>query len=187
MSCQKYSDWIDPYLDGELDSSSAAGFEQHLAGCPDCQHELAQVRAIFTILDSLQDEPAPSHLSRQVMAGLPVGAGAPWLRWVLAGQVVATAGLLLLAYPTLAAWSAQAGQWLEPGWLSNLVRTAGHRLGELWGAAASTLALVDVWALPQGLDLNLTQAAVAAVVLAGMWFAGNRLLFAQSNQTGGTR
>src|SRR5258708_1810733 len=46
-------DQLSFYFDGELDTARGRAFEDHLAACPDCTHELAALR---DLRDALQDE-----------------------------------------------------------------------------------------------------------------------------------
>jgi anti-sigma factor RsiW len=46
-------DQLPAYFDGELDTARGRAFEDHLAACPDCTHELAALR---DLRDALQDE-----------------------------------------------------------------------------------------------------------------------------------
>ena len=94
MTCLQSKDWIDRYLDGELGPAEQAQFEEHLAACEACQRELAETRALFTVLGSLQEAPEPADFHQKVLAGLPHRPAAPAARWILATQVALTLALL---------------------------------------------------------------------------------------------
>ncbi len=69
-------DWLGAYLDGELADDRRAWVEEHLADCPECQQELAELRALTTLLHA---DPAPvgrqalstDAFTRQVLRRLP--------------------------------------------------------------------------------------------------------------------
>lgn len=178
MTCLGDEERINRYLDGELNPSERAQFEEHLGGCTACQRELAQARALFAVLDGLQAAPAPVDLRAEVLAGLPRRQTAPLGRWVLAAQVATSLVLLGLAWPTLQSWYERLATWLAPGWLSNLAAEALTWVQDAWAWLASTLVLNVDWAWPRGLGLTWSQAAVVIVALVGFWVLGNRLLLA---------
>jgi anti-sigma factor RsiW len=187
MRCLGNEDWLNRYLDGELDPSVQARLEEHLAVCEACQRELAQTRVVFASLESLQAVPVPAGFTDDVLAGLPRQSASPVAWGVLAAQVIASVILLALALPTLKAWYQQASVWLAPGWLSESVSTVMLAAGEVW--TQFTLALTPnielTW--PQGFGLTWPQAAVMALALGGFWVLGNRLLLVtERNGTGGT-
>lgn len=187
MTCLGNKEWSNRYLDGELSPSEQIHFEQHLATCQACQHELAQTQTLFAVLDALQDAPVPVSLRQTVLSGLPRHSTPPLARWVLVAQVVATVILLALAWPALNAWYRQISAWFAPGWLAHL--TAG--IAAWWQTTQTWLALtlaVDIdLAWPRGLGLGWQQAVLMVLTLVSLWVLGNRLLFvAKSNETGGT-
>lgn len=49
MNCQEVHEQLHPFLDGELPPSEAALLEQSLGDCPDCQTELAEMRAVRSL------------------------------------------------------------------------------------------------------------------------------------------
>jgi anti-sigma factor RsiW len=187
MTCLGHEESINRYLDGALGPSEQAHFERHLAGCQVCQTELAQTRALFAVLDGLQEVTAPADLSEAVLEGLPRPPASPLGRWLLATQAAVTVVLLALSYPTLKAWYGRTGAWLAPGWLSNMVADVAA-----WGQSTSqglipTLPVSALPAWPEGLGLTWPQATLMAVALVGLWALGNRLLLAaRPNGTGGT-
>jgi anti-sigma factor RsiW len=188
MTCLESKDWIDRYLDADLDPVEQARFEEHLAACGTCQQELAQTRALFTVLGSLQEVPVATGFHKEVLAGLPRRAASPAARWILATQVALTLALLVIAYPTVAGWYARASAWLSPGWLSAQATVVAAWAKSTWAWLALNLAvdLKAVW--PRGLGLPWPQAALVVLALVGFWALGNRLLLAgKPNGIGGTR
>src|SRR5258708_38546689 len=89
-------DQLSFYFDGELDAARGRAFEDHLAACPDCTHELAALR---DLRDALQDEAfrhrPPAGLEERVRSALRVAepsrpAVRPWaIRLAVAGALAA--------------------------------------------------------------------------------------------------
>jgi anti-sigma factor RsiW len=188
MTCLENKDWIDRYLDGDLDPGEQARFEDHLAGCQVCQRELAQTRALFGVLGNLQEEAVDVNFHKEVLAGLPRRSASPAARWILAAQVALTLALLVIAYPTIAGWYARASDWFSPGWLSAQITLVAAWAKDTWVWLESNLA-VDLGAVwPRGFGLPWPQAILIALALVGFWVLGNRLLLAgKPNGIGGTR
>jgi anti-sigma factor RsiW len=188
MTCLESKDWIDPYLDDELNPGELARFEEHLAECEVCQRELAQTRALFSVLGDLQDEAVDLDFHKEVMVGLPRHSASPAARWILVVQAAITVLLLVIAYPTVVGWYARASDWLSPGWLSGQLALVAAWAKETWTWLASilTVDLSTIW--PRGFDLPWPQAILIALALAGFWVLGNRLLLGgKPNGIGGTR
>jgi anti-sigma factor RsiW len=187
MACFQDEDWIDRYLDGELSPPNQERFEEHLAGCQTCQRDLAQARALFAVLEGLQDAPAPQDLLKEVLAGLPSRPAARAMRWLLVAQAAAALLLLGLAYPQWTAWVQRLSAWFSPGWLSHQVDQAAAWGRDTWTWLAGALAVDVSWSWPTGFGLTWPQAAAAALALVGLWWLGNRLLLAPGpNRTGTT-
>lgn len=74
MTDHPHQDWqrlLHSYADGELDAANALRLEEHLAGCPDCKAELADIEATRALVgrDDLR-WPAPPALHERVAAAL---------------------------------------------------------------------------------------------------------------------
>jgi anti-sigma factor RsiW len=123
-------DQLPAYFDGELDTARGRAFEDHLAACPDCTHELAALR---DLRDALQDESfrhrPPADLAGRVHEMLGQAGEAPGLapsrsssRWTtrLAAAAALAAAVLFGASLTLA--------WRTPSSDDRLAAevTAGH-------------------------------------------------------------
>lgn len=186
MTCFGNEDKINRYLDGEMDALERTRFEEHLADCRACQQELAQTRALFTVLEGLQEAPAPANLLEEVLSGLPTRPAPGVGRWILVAQAAATVILLAVAYPRLVTWYAYVDAWFAPGWLSNRVAEVVTWGKDVWTWLVEALTGNIEWTWPQGFGLTGWQAALMAVALAGLWWLGNRLLLAtRTNRTGG--
>jgi anti-sigma factor RsiW len=186
MQCTEQETSIHDYLEDELSSAERARFEEHLVACPSCQEELVRARALFASLEGLQPVQEPANFKEGVLTGLPRRAPLPLGRWILAGQMVVTLALLVLAYPLLASWYEEIGGWLAPGWLSHLLAEVAARGRDAWALLVSTLTVSIDLTWPKGLGLTWPQAALLALALVGLWWLGNRLLLAtEANHNGG--
>ncbi len=58
MEKQHVFDQIPDYLDGTLDKSEKAKFEEHTQQCADCKRELHEMKALFNVLE--EDAPVPT-------------------------------------------------------------------------------------------------------------------------------
>jgi anti-sigma factor RsiW len=188
MTCLENKDWIDPFLDGELDPGEVVQIEEHLAECETCQRELDQARALFVVLDNLQEQAVDTGFHKEVMAGLPRRSASPAARWILVAQVALTVLFLAIGYPTMADWYVQASTWITPGWLSAQLAFAAAWAKGTW-AWLSTLLTIDLGTIwPKGFGLPWPQATLIALALVGFWVLGNRLLLAgKPNGIGGSR
>jgi anti-sigma factor RsiW len=73
MNCQKCHDYIDAYIDNELDIASTILVKQHLRDCRDCQQLLECQKLVTTLLDNPQIRfEVPDSLSGRVQSALPV-------------------------------------------------------------------------------------------------------------------
>jgi anti-sigma factor RsiW len=72
MNCRECHDFIDPYIDNELDVAAAILVKQHLRDCPHCQPLLESRKALRALLDNpeLQFE-VPDSLRRKIQSALP--------------------------------------------------------------------------------------------------------------------
>ena len=72
MNCQECHDFIDPYIDNELDVAAAILVQQHLRDCSQCQPLLESRKALRAHLNNpqLQFE-VPDSLRRKIQSALP--------------------------------------------------------------------------------------------------------------------
>lgn len=69
MSCEQVDSLLNEYLDGELDSVTAATVEAHLAECDSCRQTYEQLRAICGAVGRLA-EPVPDGLHKKIMTAV---------------------------------------------------------------------------------------------------------------------
>ncbi|HEY6840182.1 MAG TPA: anti-sigma factor [Chthoniobacterales bacterium] len=73
MNCQECHDYIDAYIDNELDIASTILVKQHLRDCPDCRQLLESRKAVGALLDNPQIRfEVPDSLFGRVQSALPV-------------------------------------------------------------------------------------------------------------------
>lgn len=96
-------DWLDLYVDRELDVPQAIEFERHLESCPECKLAFEQIRGVqgavqrqatyFTVPDGLADRIMASLPSDVESAGERESArlrsGRGWWSWLGAGLAIA--------------------------------------------------------------------------------------------------
>jgi len=72
VNCQECRDFIDPYIDNELDVATAILVKQHLRDCSQCQPLLESRKALRALLNNplLQFE-VPDSLRRKIQSALP--------------------------------------------------------------------------------------------------------------------
>ena len=67
MSCERARELIHPYIDGELDLTQAAGIQQHLDECEDCQRVYQnQLTLRSTFKDNSLYYRAPQDLKKRI-------------------------------------------------------------------------------------------------------------------------
>jgi anti-sigma factor RsiW len=73
MNCQEFYDYVDAYIDNELDVAATILVKQHLRDCPECQQLLEARKALGSLLDNPQIRfEAPDSLLAKVRSALPV-------------------------------------------------------------------------------------------------------------------
>lgn len=186
MDCSGNPEWIDRYLDGEMLPEEQAQFEAHVVGCPSCQHEMAEMRALFATLKGLDAVPVPPGLRQEILAGLDRGLASPLVGRLVVIQVITSVVLLVLAYPTLAGWYERTNAWLGRGWLSRFIADAADWGQDVWSSLIQTVTVQVNLTWPRGLGLTWPQATLLAMALLGLWVLGNHLLLTTKlNGTGG--
>ena len=102
MTHDEAAELLGPYRDGELDLASCLKLEEHLTGCPSCQHKLAEEQEV---VDFIQSEAprfkASPFLKTRVQAALraerPSSVGLPWWKHLLPASTLSTvAGIVVV-------------------------------------------------------------------------------------------
>ena len=160
---------VQDWLDGTLEPRAAARFEAHLAGCAECEAEVAAFRVVFAELRSLPLlDPRPELFQRIMDEVLPHRAPR-WVRvlgWTYAGAFTASVAAigLGLALPRPNAWLhgviaaatrslTGTGTFVLRSLSDGLARagetltgegSAGRMLKLVWGALAHPAILVTI-------------------------------------------
>jgi anti-sigma factor RsiW len=66
--CMRFSAWVAPYVDGELDPGHAVEMEAHVVGCSTCAERVALIRAMRVSLKRTARTRAPEALSARIRA-----------------------------------------------------------------------------------------------------------------------
>ncbi len=66
--CMRFSAWVAPYVDGELDACHAVEMEAHVVGCATCAERVALIRAMRASLKRTAAHRAPEALCARVRA-----------------------------------------------------------------------------------------------------------------------
>ena len=61
MNCHEWTDRFDDFLDGRLDAAEEEGLQAHIAGCPSCTAELANIRELRDLAAALPRSLEPAR------------------------------------------------------------------------------------------------------------------------------
>lgn len=67
MKCEKYSDWISLYIDGELKDKERVAFEDHISSCASCQEEINVIQEIIKNIKDLEAMELPKQFHQELM------------------------------------------------------------------------------------------------------------------------
>ncbi len=109
MTCDQIQPLLDAFTAHELGWGTAWRVRRHLAACPACTAELAEIHRLDSRVRAWRDVPAPAHLQSRIAAALPSAppVSAPRRRPVTARRVAV--GLVGMAAAGAAFF------WLTPG------------------------------------------------------------------------
>lgn len=97
MDCRKLEKTMEGYLHGDLTAKDRQTFEEHLADCPACREQVAEMHALETVLDRASEwraEPPP-FLSQRILANLPARQASGLWSWRTFHPYLAAASLIL--------------------------------------------------------------------------------------------
>ncbi|HLI25381.1 MAG TPA: zf-HC2 domain-containing protein [Acidimicrobiales bacterium] len=77
MRCQTARSLVSDYIDGELDASTAAEVEAHLADCASCPPLAAALQAVLGQLRALPEVPAELSALERALADVNPPSGRP--------------------------------------------------------------------------------------------------------------
>ena len=98
MSEDRFAELLGPYVLGELSAEEERELERHLAGCSECQDELARARQIHVLLRELAAGGPPPELKARVLGRargeMPARSRGGWRLWVPAAAALLLAAIL---------------------------------------------------------------------------------------------
>jgi len=123
---------VQDWLDGTLEPEAAARFEAHLAGCAECEAEVAAFRVVFAELRSLPLLDPRPELFQRIMAEVLPHRAPHWARvlgWAYAGALTAS----VVAIGSAFVWST------PKAWLRGVIAAATRSLTETGTFVARSL------------------------------------------------
>lgn len=91
---------LSAFLDDELPREEKLSLESHLAACPDCRRELAELKQVSAVFRKHAMQPAPLSLKDAVFAEKPAAPFfSSWLKPAAAFAAAAAGLLIILALP----------------------------------------------------------------------------------------
>ncbi len=69
-NCDETRQWLDAYLDNELDPVNTLEIEQHLQTCPACSQAYEELRALGAALSTVPRYPTPAALRERIHSAL---------------------------------------------------------------------------------------------------------------------
>ena len=75
MECLRAKELLSDYLDGILDTRSAAQLEMHLLGCSGCRQQLDALKTLVSELNRLEPVKPPHDFIDQIHERLETGSG----------------------------------------------------------------------------------------------------------------
>lgn len=148
MDCREVRALLHPFADGELEPEVEAEVRAELAGCPDCQGELEEIRAASALAREAFEAPVEGvdfgGFFDQVMARVEAQAAAEAAD--IAGVPVSVEGIPVMREEAQPGLLARLGSWLTA-----LVRFE-RPLVSLAGLAAVVVLVGGMWMLQSGGD-----------------------------------
>jgi predicted anti-sigma-YlaC factor YlaD len=166
---------LNEYLDNALAPSAHAAADAHLAACAACMAELKTLRSLFAAIESLPEAALERDISAAVVARLGQRAGVPRvIRWALAGQALAVAVILLLAWPLFDLSAMDLPILLDLPSLTQLLSVWAAQQ-DAWVRAIGQINVLPSFSLP--IDPSSATLLVLMLVSACLlWLVGNGLL-----------
>jgi len=111
LTCYRVRRRLDAYLDGALGEADTRWAERHLAGCPSCQGEAGELRAVKALVAEVAAVPDPDWTGffpgivrgieddrRSVPAASAPRARRFWPQWAMGGAALASAALAFVLW-----------------------------------------------------------------------------------------
>ena len=99
MTCEKLTDKLDDYMDGELDASERSLLDEHIAGCESCADSVRRERRMRDVMGQYAKVSVPQRddvwfdhaLSQATVAGAKHEGRTAWFRGFASAAVIAVA------------------------------------------------------------------------------------------------
>ena len=75
--CEKVNEFLADYVEGSLDATTRAQFEEHMNMCKCCDHYLDQYRQTIEMTKQVEEIPVPTELAEHTLAFLRKNANFP--------------------------------------------------------------------------------------------------------------
>ena len=112
--CHRLRESLPSYAEGRLGGPAQAEVEAHLAACPRCAAEVAELRVMLVALRAVPQEPLPTHLVAKVQRAVAARPAARprlvWTRFVL--PLAAGVGLFAIVAATRVADQLPSMPWM---------------------------------------------------------------------------
>jgi len=69
-NCDEIREQISMYIDGELDETQLAEFEEHINSCVECRNELDEIKSIISMCSSIEEEELPDNFREELHSKL---------------------------------------------------------------------------------------------------------------------
>jgi predicted anti-sigma-YlaC factor YlaD len=135
--CDRVSDKLSAYIDGQLTDKELTYVELHLDECKACAAELAGLRATVELLGSVEDVPAPrSFAIDPATASVPErphAYGSRALRWMRPALAISAALFLVMLFVDLGTTFTRQANDAETGGALDSAEVLGSAGGVDWG------------------------------------------------------
>lgn len=110
MTCEHCRDLLSELLEGDLPASAEAQAREHLARCPECARELAELRALVAALHGLPEVEPPAELRARLRSIPERATHIGWRRMrFIATSVAAAAAALLIVWTGITHYQGRPG------------------------------------------------------------------------------
>lgn len=182
-------EWLQEYLDDELDDPSIDLLHEHLASCATCQQKLEAWRSLFAEIEHVPELEPSMDLAPVILARLESsGKRRSWNPWFLLGQAILAIALLAYGWMRLPSliFIDRFRMWISTPW-----QTVENMINQLFHTVMSALQQITTWTPSSGdLIANIPQIPAERTLLIYLgffliilWLAINRSLLKVNGQS----